>query len=280
MTRPLMRAATAALRLVGRAPVRVGDDVMLLADDVPEDVRQAQLWQWLHGRHLNGLLAELGIDCVIDVGANDGDFAAMVRGAGWTGPVASFEPQSGCVEALKRLAADDPAWRIFGMALSDHDGLASLSLRSASQLTSMNEPRLASRAASSERVRDHLDVVGTEEIVVRRLDSIFDEVSATPVHRAYLKIDTQGHDELVLVGAGGVLDRVMAIQLELTRDPLYEGTSSYLSLIQRLERLGFGLSALFPVLVDPENHTLLEFDGVFVRSHRPEDPARGERTGA
>jgi hypothetical protein len=46
-----------------------------------------------------------------------------------------------------------------------------------------------------------------------------------------------------------------------------------------LERLGFGLSALFPVLVDPENHTLLEFDGVFVRSHRPEDPARGARTG-
>lgn len=280
MTRPLMRAATAALRLLGRAPVRVGDDVMLLADDVPEDVRHAQLWQWLHGRHLERLLRDLAIDCVIDVGANDGDFASMVRGAGWTGPVASFEPQSGCVEALERLAKDDPTWRIFGMALSDHDGHASLNLRAASQLTSMNEPRLDSRAASSDRVRDHLGVIGTEEIVVRRLDSIFEEVSAAPVHRAYLKIDTQGHDELVLDGAGGVLDRVMAIQLELTRDPLYEGTSPYLSLIERLERLGFGLSATFPVLVDPESRTLLEFDGVFVRINRPEVPVRGARHGA
>lgn len=169
---------------------------------------------------------------------------------------------------------------LLGMALSDHDGHASLSLRSASQLTSMNEPRLASRAASSDRVRDHLGVIGTEEIMVRRLDSVFGDLGAASVHRAYLKIDTQGHDEPVLDGASGVLDRVMAIQLELTRDPLSEGTSPYLFLIERLERLGFGLSAIFPVLVDPESRTLLEFDGVFARISRPEDTVRGVRAGA
>jgi FkbM family methyltransferase len=280
MTRPLLRVATAALRLLGRSPARVGPDVMLLADGVAEDARQTQLWQWLEGRHLERLFRDLAIDCVIDVGANDGDFAELVREAGWRGPLASFEPQSVCVAALQRAAQGDPSWRIFGMALSDHDGVASLTLRSASQLTSMQDPRLASRAAEAERVKDHLAAIGTEEIVVRRLDTVFPELSSRPVERAYLKIDTQGHDELVLTGASGVLDRVVAIQVELTRDPLYEGTSPYPDVIARLDRLGFALNAVFPVLVDPATQALLEFDGVFVRVGRPEALARDHERGA
>lgn len=271
MTRPLLRPAVAALRLLGRSAERVGGDLVLLATGTDEAARQEELWQWLQARHLGQLLEHLAIDCVLDIGANDGDFAGRVHAGNWHGRVISFEPQTSCRAALDALASRDPEWSVHSIALSDHDGTATLTLRTASQLTSLNEPRLASRAAESERVKDFLGIVGTEEIVVRRLDSIFDELPGRPIQRAYLKIDTQGHDELVLDGAVGILDRVMAIQLELSRDPLYQSTSHYLPIVERLEALGFGLNAVFPVLVDPVSQALLEFDGVFVRT-KPNRP--------
>lgn len=277
VTRPLLRPAVAALRLLGRLPERVGDDLVLLFTDTDEQTRQANLWQWLGARHVGQLLDHLAIDCVLDVGANDGDFAGLVRAGGWNGRIVSFEPQSSCRAALDQLASGDPGWSIHSVALSDHDGTATLTLRAASQLTSLNQPRLDSRTAKSSRVKDFLSAVGTEEIIVRRLDSIFGELEGGPIQRAYLKIDTQGHDELVLAGAAGILDRVGAIQLELTQEPLYHSTSHYLAIAERLEALGFGLNAVFPVLFDADSRALLEFDGLFVRVDRsrtgsPNDP--------
>ena len=57
-------------------------------------------------------LAYHGVDCVIDVGANDGGYGRFIRSTGFRGSVISFEPQAAAYERLKMASHSDPAWYI------------------------------------------------------------------------------------------------------------------------------------------------------------------------
>ena len=57
-------------------------------------------------------LERQAIDAVVDVGANRGQYAARLRGAGWRGPILSIEPVPELHRALAERAAADPAWEV------------------------------------------------------------------------------------------------------------------------------------------------------------------------
>jgi FkbM family methyltransferase len=239
-----------------------------------EDARRpaAPDWPAFAERHIGQLLTQLKVDCVLDVGANQGGFAEMIRRAGWGGRIMSFEPQTACRTVLSRRAAHDPAWSIHGAALGDEEGTVRLTLRAASTVTSLHEPRLESAITDEPGFREKFDVVGYEDVPVRRLDTLLDELldelSGERPERIYLKIDTQGHDEAVIAGSAEIFSRVVALQVELTQDPLYHATSHAATVMEELHRSGFDLNATFPVFRDPHSQAMLEFDGVFVRSAR------------
>ena len=49
-----------------------------------------------------------------------------------------------------------------------------------------------------------------------------------------LKTDTQGWDLEVIEGAAGCLERVVALQVELSVRPIYEGSPGWLEVLARL----------------------------------------------
>jgi FkbM family methyltransferase len=258
--------ADTVLRLLARSAEHVGADIVLLDTTEEEQIRQKAYWEWMAERHLGLLLKQLEVDCVLDVGANVGNFAAMIRRAGWCGPIISFEPQTSCRELLEARAALDPTWSVLPVALSDREGTVRLTLRASSTFTSLNEPRFDSVLAAKPGFREKLEVVGHEDVPLRRLDTLLNELSGSRPERIFLKIDTQGHDEAVIAGASSILHRVIALQLELTQDPLYQSTSHCVDVMSLLHRSGFSLNATFPVTRDAQNQAMLEFDGLFVRS--------------
>jgi FkbM family methyltransferase len=265
MTRPVASLLKTFLGWFDRGVERVGPDILLLNRHGEESQRQNALWTLLAERHRALLLDRLKIDCVVDVGANLGNFALGLRHGGWRGAIYSFEPQSSCVSTLDRLASGDSHWTVFPLALSDVEGTARMDLRASSELTSLHVPRTDSRIAGLSGFAEQLAVVGNEDITLRRLDAVLGELPDRGGKRLFLKIDAQGHDEAVLAGAAGVLDRIVAIQLELTQDALYEGTANYLDVARQLAQNGYILNAVFPVARDPSGQALLEFDGIFVR---------------
>ena len=69
----------------------------------------------------------------------------------------------------------------------------------------------------------------------------------------------------VLDGASGILPRIMGIQPELSRLPLYERQMLYRAMIDKPDAPGYGLHAVLPVFSDMQNGRMPQMDGIFFR---------------
>jgi FkbM family methyltransferase len=208
--------------------------------------------------HLNGLLDDLGVNCVIDAGANTGQFARELRASGFGGLIVSFEPVRRCFEALVAECGDDPKWRGHQLALGDED--TRMTINVTPSMTVMSS-FLAPRGAALE--------VEEEEVQVRRLDGLLDEVTADLAEspRVFLKMDTQGFDLKVFAGASGCLDPILGLQSELSVVPVYEGMTDYLEALAIYRGAGFGLFNL-SVVTRGDDDEILELN-CFMRRGDP-----------
>jgi len=206
------------------------------------------------------LLARAGITCVIDVGANNGQYGRELRQAGYSGRIISFEPLSQALVELAAQAARDPLWICRKAALGDHLGPVAINVAGNSVSSSILPMLEAHREAAPES-----GYVAKEEVAMITLDSVLPEVAAED-DSIWLKLDVQGFEKQVLDGARKALQNVAAIEMELTMQPLYESQTLYLDMIQRLAASGFSLAMINPGLRDPRTGLLLQADGIFVRS--------------
>jgi FkbM family methyltransferase len=212
-----------------------------------------------HG-HVATLLDLYGINCVLDVGANRGQFALLLRDAGYRGHVASFEPVPEAFAELQRAAASDPAWTAYPWALGREEGRLSMnvvadtlsSLLPATTFGARRHPRLRKPAAV--------------DVPVVRLDAILDEVLAPVADpRPYLKLDTQGYDLEVFAGLGERVADFVGMQSEVALLQIYEGMPRMPEALAAYETAGFEITALYPVSRDMHTGRVLEFDCVMVR---------------
>lgn len=211
---------------------------------------------------LRRFISHFQIDCILDVGANTGQYATLLRkDVGFTGTIISFEPNPEIFAGLATRAARDPHWQVQNIALTDYDGTASFHIMAADQFSSLNAPSDGLEPIFAERNRVEKNVT----VACRRLDGLMGELDSLKTSRAMLlKLDTQGHDAAVCAGAGAALSHFVGVQTELAVRPLYAGGVGYREMIAALEEFGFAPSAMFP---NTKGHfpLLVEMDGLFVR---------------
>ncbi len=217
---------------------------------------------------LRRFVRAFAIDCILDVGANAGQHAMMLRrDVGFGGTILSFEPNPDVFAVLARRAASDPRWHVFNMALSNSDGTAPFNLMAADQFSSLEAPAESLDPVFVERNR----VTRTVDVALRRLDTLYPELRAAHgFSRVLLKMDTQGHDALVCEGAGGLLPGMIGVQTELAIRPIYQSGIGYRTMIDMLEAEGFVPSAFF---ANNKGHfpRIVEMDGLFVGTHALDD---------
>jgi FkbM family methyltransferase len=218
-------------------------------------------------RYLNRRRIELirarGVNVVLDVGANLGQYAAELRRDGYAGRIVSFEPLAQAFAALEAQAGDDRQWECVQTALGSSDGEEVLNV--SKNLWSSSFLPLA---AIHEAAAPSSAYVGSERVQVRTIDSLG---VLRPNDVGYLKIDVQGREASVLEGASRTLPRVAAVELELCVRELYDGQELLPDLIERMQRAGFYPTMLGgATLLDPASGELLSVDGIFVRAGQGE----------
>jgi FkbM family methyltransferase len=198
------------------------------------------------------------IDLVLDVGANEGQFAIDLRDAGYAGEIVSFEPVASVFTKLAANTARDRHWTARHLALGDRHGTAELAVTAHTVFSSMKP--------QAERLRDWhpgTAVTGSETVEITTLDQIFAPFAERKV---LLKIDTQGFEQQVLAGATASLPKIAAVQLELPVVHFYENVWSLTDAIAFMERAGFAVAQLRPVVYLPGTASLGEIDCVFRRA--------------
>jgi FkbM family methyltransferase len=199
------------------------------------------------------------IETVLDVGANVGQFARLLRSLGYNRRIVSFEPDPDCFKKLTEHAARDPLWECRNLGLSDSPDTLAFHRYNYSVLSSfsvLNEEGL-------KRFPDAREI-GREEIRVSRLDASLSDRDLTS-GAMFLKIDTQGHDLRVFAGADAVLPQITGLCCEIPFKPLYAEDLDWHHAIRAYEARGFRLSGVYPVSRNDQLE-LLEGDALFVRA--------------
>ena len=210
---------------------------------------------------LRAMLAAHEINLVFDVGANTGQFGRELRWhVGYGGRIVSFEAMSAPYDILSRRAAKDKLWEVAPRAaLGEKSGIIKINV-AGNSVSSSVLPMLDVHASAAP---DSL-YCGTETVRMATLDSLalgyFREDSI-----ALLKIDTQGYESQVLMGAPTVLNRVVGVQLELSLIPLYSGQKLMPEMIKDMQGMGFDLWGIAPTFAEPMTGRMLQVDAIFFR---------------
>ena len=235
-------------------------------------------WELLHARkeqptlgtHLAQLLPRLGIDCVLDVGANQGQYGRALRKAGYRGRIVSFEPVQETFRILKSHADKDGDWRVNNYALGAKPGESTIHVTRATILSSFRQPN----AFSMEKYAWGMPIVRDEQVQIRTLDEVFDEcLKGLTDPKVFLKLDTQGFDLQVFAGAKRSLPRVLGLQTEISVQPIYEDVPDYLEALAVYKAAGFVMSGLYPVSRDKQTLACIEMDCVMRRVPQPDTKA-------
>lgn len=221
--------------------------------------------RWLRSRSaLKEILERLSINCVLDVGANRGQFGTILRQLGYRGWIVSFEPVRANLETLQAVAAAAEPWRVLPYALGANDGCSKINVTQQTEFSSFLVPRQESQVSFP---GNH--VSGTEEVEVRRLDSVFDAcMVGIPSPRIYVKLDTQGFDLEVARGAEATLNKVLALQTEIGFRPIYNGMTGFQDSISYFQARGFDVVDFVPISNDPDDLCAVEMDCVMARKRR------------
>jgi FkbM family methyltransferase len=213
-------------------------------------------------RHnLAEVLRRYCIDTVLDVGANEGQFARLLReGVGFRGTIHSFEPASQPFAKLTTRAASDSNWQTHRLAFGRSAGEVTLNVSEYSTFSSLLRPNSFGTGTFSD-----MRVVSKEKVPMSTLDSFLDEHFVGRDARILLKMDTQGGDLDVFASARGSISRICALISELSLIPIYEGMPRYVEMLETYEDSGFAVSGIFPV-TRTSSLALIEVDCLTVRS--------------
>jgi len=224
---------------------------------------------------LNAVLRDQSVNCVLDVGANVGQFAQMIRALGYAGRIVSFEPSPRALPTLRAVAARDASWIVRPVALAAEPGVAEFHLHTGSDYDSLHAA-LPNATAQFPRLTE----VDTVTVTLSTLALEYAEaVAGLHEPRILLKSDTQGHDLDVLAGGPG-LPQVVAVLVELSAQAIYEGQPSMTRVMDALQDEGFTPVAFQPISHASDNLRIIEFDGLFMRPRDSSDETARQASGA
>jgi len=178
---------------------------------------------YLEKSYLIDLLHRLKVNCVFDVGANNGWFSHNLRKMGYRDHIISFEPIPENYCQLAKLTQGDDKWTAVNAALGKENQTKTFNV--------FGKPGEAAYSVFSSFHDINIDLHADKRqinVEIYRLDEIAnDYLNRISEPRIFLKVDTQGHDTEVLKGAPKTLRKVVGLQSEISVTRIYKDTPHF-----------------------------------------------------
>jgi FkbM family methyltransferase len=215
---------------------------------VQHDIRSGK-YRWLQER---------GIATVLDIGANTGQFASIIRQVLPDAMIYSFEPLEECYRELKAKAATMMPMECFPFALGNSEAMVRMHKNTFSASSSILE--MHPRHAKAFPFTAHSVEVTVQ---VRTLDSLVPGLVLRP--KVLAKIDVQGYEMNVLAGAENALGMFDVLIVETSYETLYDRQPLFDEVYQFLRGHGFAFTGNLEQVADPATGAVLQADAIFVR---------------
>jgi FkbM family methyltransferase len=207
-------------------------------------VRKGRVASIFEEAHLQRFFEHYNVDCVFDVGANEGQYTTMLRRkVGYKGDIISFEPIPAAAKILRKKSKGDLRWHVEEIALDRVARIVTFNVMEGKKFSSLHNPS----QAEVDLFEDKNRVVEKISVQTETIKSMLEKYKKRlGFQRPFLKLDTQGHDLEVAEGASDVLSSFVGLQSELSIKKIYEATPDYKTVIDYYISHGFELSAFVP----------------------------------
>jgi FkbM family methyltransferase len=208
---------------------------------------------------LHKILKNFNVNTILDVGANEGQYASQVIKQGYTGKIYSFEPISTVYNSLEKKAAISPQWSAFKLGVGSREEETMINVSEnfvSSSIFKVNNESISANPQTK--------IVRQEKIKITTIDDFFD--SKGPFDKnVMLKLDIQGFELEALKGAIKSMPGIKLIQSELSFVKIYDNIPLFGEVVQFLEKNGYEVFTIIPGFRDNKTGRMFQADGVFVR---------------
>ncbi len=203
-------------------------------------------------------LAGNNIRIIFEVGAADGRDAAIYAARCPDADVHAFEPLPANFEKLTQRAITEPRIKAINKAASDTNGVAKFHITALDDASSLLTP--TSTGATFDKYIKQVGIIETETTT---LDSY---CKANHIDKIQLlKMDAQGAELKILIGASELLDRcsIDVIYTEVNFAEIYVGIAFYHEIAQFLSTKSYVLHSLYDLNHD-QNGRMTWGDAIFI----------------
>lgn len=202
------------------------------------------------------ILQPLGIRTVLDIGANEGQFAEMIRGVVPDAAVISFEPLPSCYEKLQTVIYRIRNSKCMNVGIGDVNEKSEMfrsSSSPSSSLLSMSRIHMKEWPETSQNT--------PVSVTLRRLDDV---VNPADLQKPLaVKIDVQGFEDKVIKGGEKTLRHADLVVIETSFTPLYEGQPLFEDIYELMKALGFSYRGALSTLKSKEDNIILQEDSLY-----------------
>ena len=244
-SKSLLRAAGFELRRVNPNSEEVGDF----------DLTSRKIFNWLK---------QFNIRTVLDIGANTGQFAALIHKTLPDAMIYAFEPLKDCHEQLVERMKNAPRFKAFQFALGSEDVEMNMHRSTYSPSSSIRP-----MSPLHEKAFPYTKGAVSEKITVKRLDDIAEGLTLTK--NLLVKIDVQGFEDQVFAGGAQTIPKAKALIVETSFERLYEGQPLFDEIYAITKRMGFVHHGNLSQLLSPVDGSVLQADGIFIKANGTAD---------
>jgi FkbM family methyltransferase len=216
----------------------------------------------IHKKRFNYWLHKYDIKTIIDIGANEGQFATEFTAIFPFAQLHCFEPLNEPFTLLKNRFIKNKNVNIYNFALGEKEEELIMNLNEftpSSSFLKMNEAHTKSFTYAVDTTQC--------KIQVKRLDDIAASLKLTEPF--LVKIDVQGFEDKVISGGLNTIKKAAIIIVEVSFKELYENQPLFDKIYQIVTNLGFNYSGNFEQLLSPGTNEILQADALFIKKGLP-----------